>query len=680
MTGFAFRKNMVFEWSGAVNRIDRLQPDGHILLERMGSGQLALVGRDEILQAYARGEIVAGDLPSNDGAARQAAVFSRPLDELKEPVKTKVARRRAYLDAVLESGPPIFTKGYLRPLLEEAAQLMGDEHPPSCTTFWRWYSRYNRHQDGRALIPREDRRGCKEMKLHPRVLELAEAAITGAFHISPRATVQMIFTLLQTKINKENLIRLSSEQLKPPSKRTIYRLLNRMEAYDLTVLREGKAVADKRFRQVQRNMQVDHILERVEIDHTPLDLFLIDERSGLPLGRPTLTMCLDFFSKMPFGYYLSYGAPSTAAVVGALKHAILPKKPCPSALPKLHVEHSWPCYGRPDLIVVDNGLEFHSNDLESIAMDLMIRVNYCPKHEPRFKGAIERYLKTINYFFAHQLPGTSMARLHERGDYDPQKQALLTLSEFNQIFQKWLLDVYAQTVHRGTSQTPWARWHEGLARREPELPSSLDALRHRIGQVVERNLNHEGIVLNGIHYNGDALAPMLRAYGRGTAVRVLFDPDDLGEIHVWGPDAAEPVRVQAMNPAYARGLTALQHTLIRRSVREKGASQQDVAALDRARQELADVVQDLMASRKQRHRHRAAAIQGFNSNRASDGALADRQPTSGQQIGSPRSASPRTEVKRLLEASRSAEDAQRPLTTYPLFTSAANIVVSGEAT
>lgn len=61
-------------------------------------------------------------------------------------------------------------------------------------------------------------------------------------------------------------------------------------------------------------------------------------------------------------------------------------------------------YGVPEAIVADNGLEFHGVDLASIAFDLGIVIQYCGKRQPWRKGAIERYLKTINYFFAHTPP------------------------------------------------------------------------------------------------------------------------------------------------------------------------------------------------------------------------------------------------------------------------------------
>lgn len=623
MTGFGLRKNMVFDWRGGCFRIDRVHSNGDVLLERLEDGVVTIERRDRLLVEYKKGNISAG-APRGDEIPLASKVFSRPLDELSRDVQQEVKRRRHYLHAILGLGRPVFTKAYLSPLILRAAAEIGDERPPGVTSIYRWHRQYRRTSDTRALIPRFDRRGSRDLKQSTRLLQLASEAIGDAFKASPRATGQSIYTRLVAKINAENHFLPQSEHLKPPSPRTLYRMLTRVEAYEHTLLKEGKATADKRFTIVKSGTRTTQILERVEIDHTPLDLFLIDEKSWLPLGRPTLTVVIDHFSRMLLGFHLSFGNPSAAAVMGALRHAILPKAPVTESLRNLKTEHSWACYGRPDVMVVDNGLEFHGKDLESVAYDLGIRIQYCPKHQPRFKGTVERYLKTINYFFAHQLPGTSLARWHLRGDYDPLKHAVLTLAEFHQIFEKWVLDVYSQTIHRGTHETPWARWHEGLQRREPELPESVNALQQRIGQVDERTLRHDGILLHGIRYNGDALAPILRTYGPGTKVRVLYDHEDLGDIQVWGPDSSEPVCVLALNQGYARGLTTLQNEMIRSAVREKGASQQNQVALQQAKQDLINAVESLMGSRKQRDRRRAAAIRGSSSSKPDVNVSAER--------------------------------------------------------
>ncbi|MCK9259721.1 MAG: DDE-type integrase/transposase/recombinase [Azoarcus sp.] len=631
MAGFGLLKDMVFDWDGNEFRIDRLQANGEILLERVKDGKLSIVPREALLAEYGQGNVsTKKNEPSVTPVA--APIFSRPLDELSAQVRSDLARRRHYLESILAHGKPVFTRAYLEPLIRQAAEGIEDAKPPSVISVYRWYRSYRQSKDTRALIPRIDRRGSRRPAQSDRLLELAAEAIEEAFRASPQASGPNILSRLIAKVENENRKVLHGEPLKAPSLSTLYRLLKRTDAYDKVRLREGKSAADKRFRLVKGRVRTGHILERVEVDHTPLDLFLIDERTGLPLGRPTLTVLIDHHSRMLFGYYLSFGDPSAAAVMGALRHAILPKRPPADVIPGLKIENPWPCYGRPDLLVLDNGLEFHGNDLESVAFDLDIRLQYCPKHQPQFKGTVERHLKTINYFFCHQLPGTSFARLHERGDYDPQKHALLTLGEFKQLFEKWVVDVYAQTTHRGIGTTPWDKWHEGLKHREPKLPEDLHDLQRRIGLVAERSLRRDGVILHGIRYNGDALAPILRAYGDGIQVRVLYDPEDLGEIQVWGPDDTEPIAVQALDQDYANGLTVRQNQLIRGLLRERGAEAEDRPALQRARNDLVQAVERLMASRKQRHRRRGAAIKGMSSNRPDQ----DLKPKESCQAPQPR--------------------------------------------
>lgn len=614
MAGFGFRTNTVFEWNGVQFRMERLQPNGEVLLERLDDGQLSIVSRQTLLEEYGKG-LISADIKDRAGTKVVSTIYGRPLDELSEAVKADVERRQHYLKFIIDQGQPVFTNSYMKPLIKAAAAAIGDDAPPSVTSIYRWFRKYWASNDPRALIPRLDLRGPRGSRQGERLLQLLADAMEDAYKASPQATGQTIYTRLLAKIEIENGRTLGGQLLKPPSVRTLYRMLEKANAYETSRLRDGKAAADKRFRVVKAGTKTQHILERVEIDHTPLDLFLIDEEKGLPSGRPTLTVVIDHFSRMLLGYYLSFGDPSAAAVMGALRHAILPKTPAVEAIPGLKTENPWPCYGRPDVMVLDNGLEFHGDALTSVAFDLGVRLQYCPKHQPQFKGTVERYLKTINYFFCHQLPGTSFSRLHERGDYDPQKHALLTLGEFKQLFEKWVVDVYAQTLHRGIGTTPWAKWHEGLQRREPELPDDLRALQRRIGLVAERSLRKDGIVLRGNRYNSDALGVILRAYGVGVQVRVLYDSEDLGEIQVWGPDAPEPVAVLALDQNYAKGLTVRQNEWVRRFLREQGAATENKPALQRARNELVLAVDDLMASRKQRDRRRAAAIRGMSSNR-----------------------------------------------------------------
>jgi putative transposase len=102
----------------------------------------------------------------------------------------------------------------------------------------------------------------------------------------------------------------------------------------------GKQEASIRFRTSMFSPKTKHILEVAEIDHTPVDLFIVDENTMLPLGRPTLTLLIDRKSKMILGVYVSFGGPSTEAVFKCLRHAILPKDYLRERYPR--VEGVWP--------------------------------------------------------------------------------------------------------------------------------------------------------------------------------------------------------------------------------------------------------------------------------------------------------------------------------------------------
>jgi putative transposase len=145
----------------------------------------------------------------------------------------------------------------------------------------------------------------------------------------------------------------------------------------------------------------------------------------------------------------------------------------------------------------------------------------------------------------------------------------------------------------------------------------LAQFQQRIGAVSERALRHDGILLHGIRYCSDTLQSIIGKFGEGVKVRVLFDPEDLGAIQVWGPSDENPVTVLAIDQAYACGLTELQNDMVRKLTRERGAQAENRTALLDAKHQLVVTVQELMASRKQHHRRKSATIRGLSSSNPS---------------------------------------------------------------
>ena len=101
-------------------------------------------------------------------------------------------------------------------------------------------------------------------------------------------------------------------------------------------------------------------LGQVQIDHTVIDLIVVDERDRQPIGRPYLTIVIDVLTRCVLGMVVTLEAPSSVSVGLSLTHAACDKRPW---LEGLHVEIDWPMSGKPKQLYVDNAPEFKSEAL-----------------------------------------------------------------------------------------------------------------------------------------------------------------------------------------------------------------------------------------------------------------------------------------------------------------------------
>lgn len=70
--------------------------------------------------------------------------------------------------------------------------------------------------------------------------------------------------------------------------------------------RDGAYRADMEFKAIGGHTRPSRIMERVEIDHTTLDLILLDDESLVSIGRPNLTLLIDVYSHCIVGFNLSF--------------------------------------------------------------------------------------------------------------------------------------------------------------------------------------------------------------------------------------------------------------------------------------------------------------------------------------------------------------------------------------
>lgn len=88
-----------------------------------------------------------------------------------------------------------------------------------------------------------------------------------------------------------------SAGLKPPHCR---RIETRLEDIDLQkhAKRRGETEIVKRTTAVPGVLAASRPLQIVQVDHTKADIFVVDEETRLPIGRPWLTLAMDVCSRM----------------------------------------------------------------------------------------------------------------------------------------------------------------------------------------------------------------------------------------------------------------------------------------------------------------------------------------------------------------------------------------------
>ena len=104
--------------------------------------------------------------------------------------------------------------------------------------------------------------------------------------------------------------RCTEEGVAPPHRRTVRA---RVKAIDIRVRgqRRGERDIVKATTAVPGEYAVSRPLEVVQIDHTEIDIIVVDELTRTPLpGRPWLTLAIDVFSRVVTGLHVSMSAPS----------------------------------------------------------------------------------------------------------------------------------------------------------------------------------------------------------------------------------------------------------------------------------------------------------------------------------------------------------------------------------
>ena len=143
-----------------------------------------------------------------------------------------------------------------------------------------------------------------------------------------------------------NRFRPSDQKLKPPALRTVYDRIQ--DAGPESILQRRPSRLEAHAQQPYGSgPQPTRIMERVEIDISPIHCFIVDDVDRFPIGRPTLTTERDKYSVLPVGLDCGFEPGSYRSVMNCLRHGIQPKVDTRAFY---GTKHLWSAFGVPETL------------------------------------------------------------------------------------------------------------------------------------------------------------------------------------------------------------------------------------------------------------------------------------------------------------------------------------------
>ncbi|MET0752748.1 MAG: Mu transposase C-terminal domain-containing protein, partial [Pyrinomonadaceae bacterium] len=539
-------------------------------------------------------------------------------------MRKEALRRYRYISEIINRNIKIITEKNVLPVIKDVAQKINDLKPPSFITVYRWYRRFiASSHDIRSLVPSITHRGNRQNKLSDNadkaraVQEIIDDEINVFYLTMERPSVPELHSRIVVRIDDDNQYRSIYEKLSAPHLTTIYDNLKKLDPYFVDVKRYGKRYADQKHKVVKHRDRPKRALEEVQMDHTPTDLMVVDNEVGLPIGRATFSMAIDAATDSVHGFYLSFYPPNYVSVMNCLLHGIQPKTYIKEFFPK--IKNDWNVYGVPETLIVDNGPEFYSRDFEDACLQLGIVIQYHPPRNPNYKGMIERFFRTLNQKLLHHQPGTTFSNIFDRKDYDPKKNAVISLSTLIELIHIFIVDEYQQEIHEGIIDIPSRKWKNLTALYPPLLPSRGTEINILLGAIDHRTVSKKGIAWNRLQYNSDELGLIRRKLKKGQKVAFKYNPLDISIIYVADPSNDQYITVPALWQEYAAGLTLWQHTIIQRYNRIQLKKEYDFVSICRAKELIRQIVREEWLKRgKTGNRQRLAKLANYGANYVQD--------------------------------------------------------------
>ncbi len=421
------------------------------------------------------------------------------------------------------------------------------------STAYRWILKYKDVKgDIRSLLPQSHLAGRKMKTEHPIADNLWQFG-KNQYLQRERKSIQHAYDMMKAYSSAQKQIKHCM------SYPTFHRRIQALEPKEVAQHRSGKRNAEKDYELTESEFpHGDFPLQSVQIDHTPLDVLVVDAEHRQVTERPYLTIAFDSHTRCVLGYHITYNKPSRLSIALTLLNCIQEKMDSIDKIsqqfPSLDEDtkqliqaSDWTqVYGLPYTLHMDNGSDFRSNDIELFGARYKMHLHYRAVKKPQHGAYVERVLGTLNQRL-HSIAGTTFSNSAVKRDYPSEKKAIYTIEE---IEARVLIEIlrYHEDYHNGIQMPPIKKWNQAFAFKDRE-----GAISKNLGQIdpnlfhldilpsENRSVQKHGVQLFNLQYAD----PRIQQYvGKRSGSNrknpqsflIRYDPRDIREVYFFDPN------------------------------------------------------------------------------------------------------------------------------------------------
>ncbi|HEU0153150.1 MAG TPA: Mu transposase C-terminal domain-containing protein [Arenimonas sp.] len=593
-----------FALGGSAYTLDSYFNLTHVLAKRDGADVREKLAIADILAAIQQPAVVSG--------AGTEESTSSGTETLSEKDWAEAERREAKLKLIIEAIRPS------KALVKEIAEALGK----SVATIYRW--RIVHAKKGIVgLAPHHPTGGRGKSRLVDLQEDIVDEAIEEHYLTTKKLKIPKVMEVIEERCHRA--------KLKIPHPNTVRLRVAWLSDKKKAAAREGRKGARRHKAYPGIYDEAIHPNAVWQIDHTPLDVCIVDDVYRKNIGRVWLTLAIDVFSRVVAGFYMSIDKPNATSVGMALVHAILPKE---AWLAAHGIDMAWPVWGKPLTVHADNDRTFRCDPVTRAAKAQKINLEWRPVATPNWGGHIERLLGTVNQEI-QTINGTTFSNPMQRGEYKPHEEAEFTFDQTEEYLTRWLCGVYHQRKHTGLNRPPIRKYESGILGDAESpgvgLPEPItDPLRLKLDFMpcTTKTVQNNGVTWDSITYYDPAIDKYIHARdpeNRKVKRKFLLrrDPRDLSFIWFLDPERDVYIKIPYRRMEHP-SITLWELRAVRKFLREAGRSEVDEEVIFDTYRELQKIKskasQETQAARKEAQKKKMYAKKSKTEKAQMDGA------------------------------------------------------------